>query len=56
MDKPKTDTSIRTIPMNKKIYDVLTPLKKKYRQNDFVLSGKEKCFNQEDTKMYLSLY
>lgn len=43
MDKPKTDTSIRTIPMNKKIYDMLTHLKKNYRQNDFVLSGKEKC-------------
>ena len=29
IDKPKTENSTRTIPMSKKLYDILYPLKKK---------------------------
>lgn len=39
IDKPKTATSIRTIPINTKLYEILKPLSKKYKKNNFVLSG-----------------
>lgn len=38
---PKTQCSVRTIPINKKLYRIMSPLKKKYSPNCFVLTGKE---------------
>lgn len=39
MGKAKTDNSIREIPMNKKIYEILQSMKKLYNKDFFVLSG-----------------
>ncbi len=40
IDRPKTDCSIRSIPINQKLYEILKPLKKKYKDDDYFLSGK----------------
>ena len=40
---PKTKCSIRTIPMNSKIYNILKPLSKKYKKESFFLTGTGKC-------------
>ncbi len=42
VDTPKTQTSIRTIPISNKLYEVLIPLKNKYKNEDFLLTGNEK--------------
>lgn len=40
IDKPKSDFSIRSIPINKKVYGILKNLKKMFNDNDYFLSGK----------------
>lgn len=42
INTPKTQSSIRIIPISKKLYNILEPLKKNYKEKDFFLSGKEK--------------
>lgn len=42
IDKPKTDCSIRSIPINQKLYEVLKVLKKKYKDDNYFLSGNSK--------------
>lgn len=39
IDKPKTQNSIRAIPISNKLYEILLPLKRKYKDNDFFLTG-----------------
>ncbi len=39
IDAAKTKTSIRTIPISSKIYDILNALKKQYKPEDFFLTG-----------------
>ena len=39
IDKPKTKTSVREIPISNKLYEVLKPLKKIYKDEDFFLTG-----------------
>lgn len=39
IDKPKTKSSIRTIPISNKLYEILQPLKKEYQKEDYVLTG-----------------
>lgn len=41
IDKPKTDSSIRTIPMSNKLYEILKVMKKEYDSESFLLTGKE---------------
>lgn len=41
IDKPKTDSSIRGIPINQKIYEILKQLRKKYKDEDYFLSGRD---------------
>lgn len=41
--KPKTDCSIRTIPISNKLLEVLKPIKKEYKEDCYILSGKDKC-------------
>ena len=41
IDKPKTDSSIRTIPMSNKLYEILKVMKKEYDQESFLLTGKK---------------
>ena len=40
IDKPKSDCSIRNIPVNQKIYEILKSMRKKYKDEDYFLSGK----------------
>ena len=41
IDKPKTETSVRCIPLNTKIYEELYKLKKGFSDKDFFLTGAE---------------
>ena len=41
IDKPKTDNSIRIIPMSNKLYEILKVIKKEYNPESFLLTGKE---------------
>ena len=44
IDKPKTKTSTRTIPISNKLYSILVDLKKDYKNEDFFLTGNcNKC-------------
>ncbi len=40
IDKPKSDCSIRSIPINQKLYEILKSIRKKYNDEDYFLSGK----------------
>ena len=42
LDRPKTECSIRCIPINKKLYEILKSIKKKYEDEDFFLTGDSK--------------
>lgn len=42
IDKPKTDCSIRNIPINQKLYEILKPLREKYKDHVYFLSGKDR--------------
>ena len=44
IDKPKTEKSIRAIPISKKLYEILLPLKRKYKDEDFFLTGDSKKY------------
>lgn len=52
MDKPKTQSSTRSIPMNKKVYEILKKMKKKYKDEDFVLTGSSKNFIEPRNYQY----
>lgn len=39
IDKPKTENSVRTIPINSKLYEILSEIIKKYKNTDYFLSG-----------------
>ena len=39
IDTPKSDCSIRSIPLSNKLYNIMKPLKKKYSKNSYFLSG-----------------
>ncbi|MBR0492049.1 MAG: site-specific integrase [Clostridia bacterium] len=39
IDLPKSDNSIRTIPLSSKLYNILKPLKNQYSKNSYFLSG-----------------
>ena len=39
LDTPKSKKSVRNIPISNKIYDIWLPLKKKYNDEDFFLTG-----------------
>ncbi|MCR5146757.1 MAG: site-specific integrase [Clostridia bacterium] len=49
---PKTKCSIRTIPMNSKIYNILKSLSKKYKKESFFLTGTEKCIEPRNYQDY----
>ena len=42
MEEPKTKSSVRKIPISNKLYEILKPLKNKYENEDFFLTGKNK--------------
>ena len=44
IDKPKTAESIRAIPISNKLYEILLPLKRKNKYEDFFLTGDSKKY------------
>lgn len=52
IDKPKTQNSIRAIPMNKKVYEILKKVKQKHQNSDFVLSGSSESFIEPRNYQY----
>ena len=44
IDRPKSETSLRTIPLSTKLYNILQPLKKQYSKNSFFLTGSTEKF------------
>lgn len=44
IDKPKTENSVRCIPLNKKLIENLSKIKKMYSKNDFFLTGSNTIF------------
>ena len=53
IDKPKTKNSIRQIPISNKLYNVLKPLKKKYKDEDFFLTGREEKYIEPRSYQYI---
>lgn len=53
IDKPKTQKSIREIPISKKLYEVLRPLKKLYKDTDFFLTGESKKYIEPRNYEYI---
>ena len=52
VEKPKTDSSIRTIPISNKLLKVLKPLKKKYKDDYYVLSDDIKYVEPRDYQYF----
>ena len=52
IDKPKTQSSIRAVPMNKRVFEILKKLQKKYKNNDFLLSGSSDDFIEPRNYQY----
>ena len=50
IDTPKSDSSIRSIPLSTKLYNILKPLKKKYQKNSYFLSGS--AYNYIEPRAY----
>ena len=53
---PKTKCSIRTIPMNSKVYNVLKVISKKYGKECFFLTGTEKCIEPRSYQEYFKKF
>ena len=49
IDTPKSETSLRTIPISTKLYNILKPLKKYYSKNSFFLTGSADKFIEPRT-------
>ncbi len=54
IDSPKTTNSIRDIPISKKICNILNPLKKKYNDEDFLLTGSK--YNFIEPRTYQNIF
>ncbi len=52
IDKPKTRSSIRSIPISNKLYEILQPLKKDYQKEDFFLTGSSEKFLEPGNYRY----
>ncbi len=53
IDKPKTQNSVRQIPISNKLYNVLKPLRKKYKDEDFFLTGKSENYVEPRSYQYI---
>ncbi len=53
IDKPKTRSSIRSIPISSKLYDILEPLKKSYNSGDFFLTGSSEKYIEPRNYQYV---
>ena len=53
IDVPKTISSIRAVPISNKLYEIIKPLKKDYKEEDFFLTGNnEKYFEPRSYQKY----
>ena len=52
-DIPKTQKSVRTIPMSTKLYDILKPLKKSFSPNCYFLTGSEYNYIEPRNYQYM---
>ena len=53
IDKPKTRNSVRQIPISNKLYNVLKPLKRKYKDEDFFLTGESEKYVEPRSYQYI---
>lgn len=53
IDKSKTQKSVREIPISNKLYVILKPLKKKYKDDDFFLTGKAEKYIEPRCYQYV---
>lgn len=53
IDTPKTKSSIRKIPISKKLYKILKPLKKRHEKEDFFLTGSKDKYIEPRNYQYL---
>ena len=53
IDKPKTKNSVRQIPISNKLYNILKPLKKKYEDDDFFLTGESERYVEPRSYQYI---
>ena len=50
--RPKTENSVRCIPINKKLYEILKSVKGKYKNEDFFLTGDSQKFIEPRNYQY----
>lgn len=53
IDKPKTISSIREIPISNKLYNVLNPIKKHYDNEAFFLTGEKEKYTEPRSYQYI---
>lgn len=53
INSPKTTTSIRKVPINNKLYEILKPLKKEYKNEDFFLTGSSEKYIEPRNYQYM---
>lgn len=53
IDTPKTQSSVRNIPISNKLYEILEPVKSKYQDEDFFLTGSENTFIEPRRLQYI---
>ena len=53
IDRPKTQTSIREIPISNKLYIILKQQKKKHKDEDFFLTGKKDKYIEPRNYQYI---
>ena len=46
IDVPKTISSIRAVPISNKLYEIIKPLKKDYKEEDFLLTGNNEKYSE----------
>lgn len=52
IDKPKTESSVRCIPINKKLYEILKSIRSNYNDDDFFLTGDSDKFIEPRNYQY----
>ena len=53
LDTPKSKKSVRNIPISNKLYDILVPLKRQYKDEDFFLTGDMEKFVEPRNYQYI---
>lgn len=53
INAPKTQKSVRTIPITNKLFQILQPMKKQYKKEDFFLSGDSEKYIEPRNYQYM---